>query len=483
MKKECSVKRKHRILSILLIAAVMSFSLMTYAAVMHEKAYAASASDIKPGDHITMGTASAQGYDGTPYWRVLDKEKDGSLLLMSEYLWTGDGENNASAEVKFDPANKSNRWKGSNAQKWCSEFADAVLSDIPGATVIETTKSDDEYLYEFGRYTEYIFGSSENILDNDKVFFLSAEEVVRYMPEPESRLAYINGSAETGLWLLRSPLKSDRTGSGYTNRVGEILKGTGTSGAMNAVSSWTGTPARPAFYAAISPDACLSGTENDGSVDWVIKAEQHELGTPEYSWSDDSSKCTASAQCSICGDRITETVDAVSETIEEPTADKEGFRCLTASFSNAVFETQTKTDAIPKVAPSDSSNADGKKGQIQSANELTPAPVTINTKVVNAAVVKKAVDAAAKQGLAPDTIIIGKKVRKIGKSAFKGTQVKTLIIKSKKLSKKSVKGSLRGSAVKNVKVKIGKKSINKKYVKKYKKIFTRKNAGRKTRVR
>ena len=71
----------------------------------------------------------------------------------------------------------------------------------------------------------------------------------------------------------------------------------------------------------------------------------------------------------------------------------------------------------------------------------------------------------------------------INAKAFKGKKVKTLTVKTRKLTKKSVKGSLKGSKVKTVKVKVGKKKENKKYVKKYKKIFTRKNAGKKVRMK
>ena len=59
---------------------------------------------------------------------------------------------------------------------------------------------------------------------------------------------------------------------------------------------------------------------------------------------------------------------------------------------------------------------------------------------------------------------------------------KTLVVKTKKLKKKSVRGSLKGSNVKKVKVQVGSKKVNKKYVKKYKKIFTKKNAGKKVKV-
>ena len=101
---------------------------------------------------------------------------------------------------------------------------------------------------------------------------------------------------------------------------------------------------------------------------------------------------------------------------------------------------------------------------------------------------KKAIDKAVKKKGGSNKyvtkIVLGKTVKKISKGAFKSyKRVKTLEIKSKKLTKKSVKNSLKGSKVKTVKVKVGKKATNKKYVKKYKKIFTKKNAGKKVKVK
>ena len=59
--------------------------------------------------------------------------------------------------------------------------------------------------------------------------------------------------------------------------------------------------------------------------------------------------------------------------------------------------------------------------------------------------------------------------------AFKGCRgLKTVTLKTKKLTSKAVKGSLRGSSVKTIKVTVGTKKTNKHYVKKYKKIFTKK---------
>ena len=107
-----------------------------------------------------------------------------------------------------------------------------------------------------------------------------------------------------------------------------------------------------------------------------------------------------------------------------------------------------------------------------------PATVTIKGRKFN--VIR--IDAGAFKGKKIRTVTIGQNVKTIKKNAFRGSKATKLMVKSKKLTKKSVKGSLRGSKVKRVQVKIGKKSVNKKFVKKYKKIFTRKNAGKKVKV-
>jgi len=110
--------------------------------------------------------------------------------------------------------------------------------------------------------------------------------------------------------------------------------------------------------------------------------------------------------------------------------------------------------------------------------------VTVNSKTVTA----KSIDAAVKKVGGSEKyvakIVLGKKVSKISASAFKKyTKVTTLEIKSKKLKKAKVKKSLKGSKVKTVKVNVGKKKANKKYVKVYKKIFTKKNAGKSVKVK
>ena len=92
------------------------------------------------------------------------------------------------------------------------------------------------------------------------------------------------------------------------------------------------------------------------------------------------------------------------------------------------------------------------------------------------------INANAFKGAKIRSVVIGKNVKKIGKNAFKGSKAATITVKTKLLTKASIKGSLKGSKVRTVKVNISKK-LNKSYVSKYKKIFTKANAGAKVAVK
>ncbi|MCR5273585.1 MAG: hypothetical protein K6E13_11490 [Lachnospiraceae bacterium] len=81
------------------------------------------------------------------------------------------------------------------------------------------------------------------------------------------------------------------------------------------------------------------------------------------------------------------------------------------------------------------------------------------------------------------TVTIGSNVSKLTKYAFKSSKATKIILKTKKLTKSNVKYSLKSSKIKTVQVKVGTTKLNKKYVKKYKKIFTKKNAGKSVTVK
>ena len=109
--------------------------------------------------------------------------------------------------------------------------------------------------------------------------------------------------------------------------------------------------------------------------------------------------------------------------------------------------------------------------------------VAVNTKTVTAKSVKRAIAKAGGSAKYVREIVLGKKVRKIKKGAFKSCKkAKTLVVKTKRLKKSTVRKSLTGSKVSEVKVSVGTMKTNKRYVSKYKKAFTKANAGRKAKV-
>ena len=119
---------------------------------------------------------------------------------------------------------------------------------------------------------------------------------------------------------------------------------------------------------------------------------------------------------------------------------------------------------------------------VEKAPEVTV--LTLNTAKVTQASVAKAVQNAGAQAASITTVVLGKKVRKVGKAAFRSLpNAQTLVVKTKKLKKPSVKKCLKGSRVKTVRVQVGKAKANKAYAKKYKKFFTKKNAGKKAKVK
>ena len=81
-------------------------------------------------------------------------------------------------------------------------------------------------------------------------------------------------------------------------------------------------------------------------------------------------------------------------------------------------------------------------------------------------------------------VTLGADVAAVGAKAFaKAPKLKTVVVKGRKLTKKGVTNSLRGSKVTRVKVSVGNAKLNKAYAKKYAKIFTKANAGKKVAVK
>lgn len=147
---------------------------------------------------------------------------------------------------------------------------------------------------------------------------------------------------------------------------------------------------------------------------------------------------------------------------------------------------QSKLNTAVKAANKFVKDQKAKKAKAAAAKKAKAAKlatITVNSRTVNAKVVDKAVKKAKSSKDKVKTIVLGKNVKKVSKNAFKKyKKTTTLQVKTKKLTKKSVKGSLKGSKVKTVQVKVGSGKANEKQAKKYAKIFTKANAGKKVKV-
>ena len=234
------MKPKRRIISFLLAICLV-------VGLMPTAAFAAGTDTEKAIQLVDNGTAANISggqadniyfgkWAGNPIkWRVLDDQTNtggsGLFLLSDALLGTG-----SSGGVYFDNSvNKSAAWQNSTAQKWCETFYNDNFSEGEQGAVLATTKSD-------GAFTSSTysvpFAASENILNGDKVFFLSAEEAENSaygFTNDKARKAYYGNSA--GEWWLRSPVANDTYFAGRVSKYGFVSK-------HNVDYGWA---ARPAF--------------------------------------------------------------------------------------------------------------------------------------------------------------------------------------------------------------------------------------------
>jgi hypothetical protein len=176
-------------------------------------------------------------------------------------------------------------------------------------------------------------------------------------------------------------------------------------------------------------------------------------------------------------DSVKKTVDAFrkSPTKNNLNAAKAALAKLNTENRKAMYGYSEYNKAMRAVADREKAIAEAKKKSVKK--------VTVNARTVSAKTLKTAVTKAGGSSKYVTTVVLGKNVKKISKYTFKNYgKVKTLVVRTKKLKKATVRKSLAGSKITKVKVKVGKKKANRKYVKKYRKIFTKKNAGKKVKV-
>lgn len=221
-------------------------------------------------DYIYYGT-----WNGNPIqWRVLDDQtntgNDGLFLLSEELLGTdiyfqqyyhyASGIYYKGEEHDGDHTNCQivYAWQGSDTQAWCKDFAGIEGSSVADAfsdaelnAILETTKSDSG----FTGSTDNWYFASENILNNDKVFFLSAEEAENGaygFTDNDARIAYYDSNVSG--WWLRSPHSALTVG---------IVNSSGRVNAAGVNYAWA---VRPAFNLDTSAVLFTSAAEDGKSA-------------------------------------------------------------------------------------------------------------------------------------------------------------------------------------------------------------------------
>lgn len=181
-------------------------------------------------DYIYFGrwTAQEDTYttSGPIKWRVLDDQTNtgetGLFLLSDGLLGTGNYggvyfqqnyHHDSSSDTYYKGSSHTgdhtncqiaNAWQGSDAQTWCETFYSNNLTTQEQGAVLATTKSDEAFTSS-STYS-VPFAASNDILNGDKVFFLSAEEAETSgygFGKDDDRKA--NYGSDAGCWWLRSP--------------------------------------------------------------------------------------------------------------------------------------------------------------------------------------------------------------------------------------------------------------------------------------
>lgn len=265
-----------------------SFLSLCVAMTLLPTAVFASASDkaIVPGASGITGYDAKNSYDYIYYgqygqqqsplkWRVLDDQTNtgGKGLFVLSELSLGTG---SKGGIYFDDSTPwSKVWQGSTAQAWCTNFYTSNFTAGEQGAVLATTKSDAAY-DSVSTVFKPTFAAAENILNGDKVFFLSAQEAETdsygFVDDASRVTPYFDGTRinGNGLWWLRSPITGNSQNAGYVN------------GGGFTYDQWVGSQnsARPAFNldvdSVLFSSAAVGGKVSQGTISPIAAYEGSE---------------------------------------------------------------------------------------------------------------------------------------------------------------------------------------------------------------
>lgn len=244
-------------------------------------------------------------------WRVLDTKtntgSDDGLLLLSDYVLslfrndpymfvrqyhnytTTDGvteyhKGATPADGDHTGCVLSNVWQSSDIRTYCTSTS--LLGFYEENPILSTTKSDGELacgsVYMSPNTYDLKTTATTDILKDDKIFFLSAEEASNAaygLSTAESRRAktasYDSDEEEWSItdadWCLRSPIAPIEGGQINEGEMVGIVKGNGNLSGTNANSPWNA--ARPAFN--LNKSKVLFISAFDFSFDYTAGTEKN----------------------------------------------------------------------------------------------------------------------------------------------------------------------------------------------------------------
>ena len=214
-----------------------------------------------PNSYIYFGKNGATDIK----WRVLDADKanDGKtdgMFLLSEYVLATDIRFNANSS-------KGNQYQGSDAQTWCKNFAEN-FSPAEQKAMFGVTKPDDEkdlYSIEWG---------ASSLTTEDKLFFLSAEELANYVGnynKAPGLAATTDASKASARWWLRSPYAYYTMNAGVVYHDGVVYGDSYVDGRYGARPALNLNPASVLFTS-----AAYGGKSSNAAVGVVTENKNYD---------------------------------------------------------------------------------------------------------------------------------------------------------------------------------------------------------------
>ena len=158
--------------------------------------------DVKVGDSFTLGTYNGKALE----WEVLavDKKNEKALLITKDCI----------DKISFHGVEEAVTWESSDLRAWLGgEFYDTAFTDEQKVKILEVVNPADTN-------TEY--GTDGGNDTTDKVFILSASEMLQYFNDYEDMVVFFEGEEES--YWTRTP-GSIPTNFVCTNSYGGLFSG------------------------------------------------------------------------------------------------------------------------------------------------------------------------------------------------------------------------------------------------------------------